>query len=45
MATLLDEIIETKRQEVAERQTRVPLEQLKEAISEARDALEISSML
>jgi indole-3-glycerol phosphate synthase len=33
MATILDQIIETKRQEVAERQVRVPLESLKETIS------------
>jgi len=33
MATILDEIIETKRVEVAERQARVPVEALKETIS------------
>ncbi len=32
MATILDEIIETKKQEVAERKQRVPLEQLRETI-------------
>lgn len=32
MATILDEIIQTKRQEVAERKARVPLEQLRETI-------------
>jgi indole-3-glycerol phosphate synthase len=32
MATILDEIIETKRQEVAERKARIPVEQLKETI-------------
>jgi len=33
MSTILDQIVETKRQEVAQRQARVPLEQLKENIS------------
>jgi indole-3-glycerol phosphate synthase len=33
MSTILDQIIETKRQEIAERRTRVPLEQLQETIS------------
>ena len=33
MATILDQIIETKRQEVAERRVRVPVEQLKETIA------------
>jgi indole-3-glycerol phosphate synthase len=33
MATILDQIIETKRQEVAERKARVPVEQLKDAIT------------
>src|SRR5687768_10140394 len=33
MATILDQIIETKRQEVAERRTRVPVEQLKDTIA------------
>jgi len=32
MATILDEILATKRQEVAERKERIPLEQLKETI-------------
>jgi indole-3-glycerol phosphate synthase len=32
MATILEEILETKRQEVAERKTRAPVEQLKETI-------------
>jgi indole-3-glycerol phosphate synthase len=34
MSTILDKIIQTKHQEVAERQTRIPLEILKERISE-----------
>src|SRR5438046_104233 len=33
MSTILDEIIQTKRQEVAERKVRVPIEQLKETIT------------
>jgi indole-3-glycerol phosphate synthase len=33
MSTILDQIIETKRQEVAERKVRVPIEQLQETIS------------
>ena len=33
MATILDQIIETKRQEVAERSARVPVERLKETIA------------
>jgi indole-3-glycerol phosphate synthase len=33
MATILDEIIETKKQEVAERKERVPVEQLKDTIA------------
>jgi indole-3-glycerol phosphate synthase len=33
MSTILDQIIQTKRQEIAERKTQVPLEQLKETIA------------
>src|SRR5579885_605564 len=33
MMTILEQIVETKRQEVAERRTRVPVEALKETIS------------
>ena len=33
MPTILDQIIETKRQEIAERQARVPIEALKETIA------------
>ena len=33
MSTILNQIVQTKRQEIAERQARVPLEQLKETIS------------
>src|SRR5579864_8238617 len=32
MSTILEQIVQTKRQELAERQSRVPLEQLKETI-------------
>ena len=34
MSTILDKIIQTKHEEVAERQNRVPLDVLKERISE-----------